>query len=171
MDSTTSPIAGPTDTPLLKMTIGCGLEATVDRCGDREALAEVATGRRWTYQQLADDVNAVAKAMLDSGIQVGDRIGIWAVNCAAWAIVQYATAKIGAILVPLNPGYRAREAEYVLNQAGVRLLFATTAPGPSCLPAVGACRAVGLRRSPPGCHHMTRSISNTPPARQASRRG
>src|SRR5574337_99549 len=127
MDSTTSPIAGPTDTPLLKMTIGCGLEATVDRCGDREALAEVATGRRWTYQQLADDVNAVAKAMLDSGIQVGDRIGIWAVNCAAWAIVQYATAKIGAILVPLNPGYRAREAEYVLNQAGVRLLFASTA--------------------------------------------
>jgi fatty-acyl-CoA synthase len=90
--------------------------------GAREALVERATGRRWTYAELAADTDALALALLEMGVAKGDRVGIWAPNCAEWTLTQYATAKIGAILVNINPAYRTRELEFVLNQSGARLL-------------------------------------------------
>ncbi|MFL6134608.1 MAG: AMP-binding protein, partial [Nocardioidaceae bacterium] len=114
---------GETSPPLLEETIGANLERVVATHGDREALVEVATGRRWTYAELDSDVNALARGLLATGIATGDRVGIWAPNCAEWTVVQYATAKIGAILVNVNPAYRTHELSYALNQSGLRLLF------------------------------------------------
>jgi fatty-acyl-CoA synthase len=94
----------------------------VARFGSREALVDRPTGRRWTYEQLDDDVNLLARALLARSIAKGDRVGIWAPNCAEWVLTQYATAKIGAILVNVNPAYRAHELTYAINQSGVSLL-------------------------------------------------
>jgi fatty-acyl-CoA synthase len=116
--------AGATSPPLLEETIGANLERTVAAHGDREALVEVATGRRWTYAELDADVDALARGLLAAGIAKGDRVGIWAPNCAEWTIVQYATAKVGAIVVNVNPAYRTHELAYALNQSGLELLFA-----------------------------------------------
>lgn len=110
-------------TPLLGETIGENLERTVARFGDREALVDVPTGRRWTYERLNADVDALARALLARGVAKGDRVGIWAPNRAEWVIVQYATAKIGAILVNVNPAYRTHELRYVTEQSGMRLLI------------------------------------------------
>ncbi|MGW3485330.1 AMP-binding protein [Rhodococcus indonesiensis] len=114
---------GPTDRPLLEMTIGENFDQTVTRFPDREALVDVPTGRRWTYTTLCADVDALASALIDEGVAAGDRIAIWAPNCPEWTIVQFAAAKIGAVLVNLNPAYRTHELEYALNQSGIRLLF------------------------------------------------
>ena len=76
--------------------------------GHREALVEY-TARRWTYAQLRADVDALAHGLIRLGIEKGDRVGIWAPNCAEWTLLQYATAKIGAILVCINPAYRTQE--------------------------------------------------------------
>ena len=111
---------------LLGDTIGADFDRTVARFGEREALIEFSTGRAWTYTELSLDVNATALGLLRRGIGKGDRVGIWAPNCAEWTLTQYATAKIGAILVNINPAYRAHELEYVLNQSGVRLLVAVS---------------------------------------------
>ena len=119
--------AGETSPALLEETIGANLERTVEAYADREALVEVASGKRWTWAELNADVNALAVGLLDAGIAKGDRVGIWAPNCAAWTITQYATAKIGAILVNINPAYRTHELAYVLNQSGVKLLISATA--------------------------------------------
>ena len=83
---------------------------------------DVPSGRRWTYAELDADTDAVALGLLGLGIGQGDRVGIWAPNCAEWVLIQYATAKIGAILVNINPAYRSHELGYVLGQSGVRLL-------------------------------------------------
>jgi fatty-acyl-CoA synthase len=112
------------DTPLLGDTIGENLDRTVSRFPDRLALADVPAGRRWSYAELAADVDALALGLLAAGIGVGDRVGIWAPNCAEWVLTQYAAAKIGAILVNINPAYRTSELEFVLNQSGARLLVA-----------------------------------------------
>src|SRR5215467_1606334 len=103
---------------LLEETIGANFERTVAAHRDREALVEVATGRRWTYGELNADVDALARALMAVGVGKGDRVGIWAPNCAEWVLTQYATAKIGAILVNINPAYRTSELEFVLNQSG-----------------------------------------------------
>jgi len=116
--------SGESLTPLLGDTIGGNFDATVRAFGDREALVDCPTGRRWTYAELAADVDALALGLLDLGIAKGDRVGIWAPNCAEWTLTQYATAKIGAILVNINPAYRTSELEYVLNQSGASLLIA-----------------------------------------------
>jgi fatty-acyl-CoA synthase len=116
--------SGTSTTPLLGDTIGANLDRTVERFGDREALVECETGRRWTYRELAAEVDSLAAGLLASGVRVGDRVGIWAPNRAEWVFVQYATAKIGAILVNVNPAYRVHELEHVLNQSGVRTLIA-----------------------------------------------
>src|SRR3954449_12025027 len=114
---------GETSPALLEETIGANFERTVARHPDREALVEVATGRRWTWSSLDGDVNALARGLLAAGIAKGDRVGIWAPNCAEWTLVQYATAKVGAILVNVNPAYLTHELSYALNQSGLRLLF------------------------------------------------
>ena len=110
--------------PLLGDTIGDNFDRTVARFGDREALVDVPAGRRWTYRELAADVEALALGFLDLGVAKGERVGLWAPNCAEWTMVQYATAKIGAILVNINPAYGSRELEYVLRQSGIRTLVA-----------------------------------------------
>jgi len=119
--------AGPRDVALLNTTIGESLDETVARFPRREALVDVPASRRWTYAELGRDVDALAMGLLADGIRPGDRVGIWAPNCAEWFLVQYATAKVGAILVNINPAYRAQELEYALNQSGIRLLFAVEA--------------------------------------------
>lgn len=114
--------SGPSDVPLLGETIGANLTRTVATFGDREALVDVSSGRRWTYTQFDAAVDDVARGLLARGIAKGDRVGIWAPNCAEWVIVQYATARIGAILVNVNPAYRTHELDYVVRQSGMRLL-------------------------------------------------
>jgi fatty-acyl-CoA synthase len=113
---------GETEPPLIEQTIGANFEDTVAAYGDREALVEVSTGKRWTYAELDRDVDALARGLLGAGIEKGDRVGIWAPNCAEWTITQYATAKVGAILVNVNPAYRTHELSYAVNQSGLRML-------------------------------------------------
>src|SRR6201998_1800242 len=124
MSAALSYSSGESATPLLGDTIGGNFDATVLAFADREALVDRPSGRRWTYAELAGDVDALALGLLQMGIEKGDRVGIWAPNCAEWTITQYATAKIGAILVNINPAYRTRELEFVLNQSGSTLLVA-----------------------------------------------
>jgi fatty-acyl-CoA synthase len=114
--------SGTSTVPLLGDTIGANLGRTAARVGDHEALVECATGRRWSYPQLVADVDACALGLDALGVQKGDRVGIWAPNCAEWVFVQYATAKLGAILVNINPAYRTHELAYVLKQAGISVL-------------------------------------------------
>ena len=90
---------GETDQPLLSETIGTNLARTVADHPDREALVEVASGRRWSWSELDRDVDAVARGLLALGLEVGDRVGMWAPNCAEWTVVQLATAKVGIVLV------------------------------------------------------------------------
>jgi fatty-acyl-CoA synthase len=117
-------VSGVSELPLLGDTIGDNFDRTVARHGDREALVDGPSGRRWTYAQLRVEIDAMARGLLAVGIAKGDRVGIWAPNCPEWLLTQYATAKIGAILVTINPAYQTSELEYVLNQAGIRLLVA-----------------------------------------------
>ncbi len=116
--------SGPSTTALIGRTIGADLERTVTLHGDREALVEYATGRRWTYAELDAAVDEVARGLLALGLAKGDRVGIWSPNCAEWVLVQYATAKAGLVLVTVNPAYRTHELSYVLQQSGARLLVA-----------------------------------------------
>ncbi|EHR52940.1 acyl-CoA synthetase (AMP-forming)/AMP-acid ligase II [Saccharomonospora marina XMU15] len=116
--------SGTSEVPLLGDTIGDNFDRTVRAFGERDALVEQFTGRTWTYEQLAAEVDALALGLANAGIGKGDRVGIWAPNCAEWTMTQYATAKIGAILVNINPAYRAHELEYVLNQSGITMLVA-----------------------------------------------
>ncbi|WP_433617749.1 AMP-binding protein [Dactylosporangium sp. CA-139114] len=108
--------------PMLGETIGANLDRTAARVPGADALVDVPTGRRWTYREFLAEVEAVARGLLARGIAKGDRVGIWAPNCPEWTILQYATAKIGAILVNINPAYRTHELAYVLEQSGVGLL-------------------------------------------------
>lgn len=110
---------GRTDLPLLERTIGDAVDATARRHPEREALVELATGRRWTYAELLAAVTLTARALLASGVRRGHRVGLWAPRSAEWAIVQLATAKIGAVLLPLDPDCPAGELSCVLRQAGV----------------------------------------------------
>jgi fatty-acyl-CoA synthase len=117
---------GELEPPLLEETIGASFERTAAAYADREALVEVASGRRWTWAELDRDVNDLARGLLAAGIGKGDRVGIWAPNCAEWTIVQYATAKLGIILVNINPAYRTHELSYAVNQSGLRLLISAS---------------------------------------------
>ena len=115
---------GAANQPLLGETIGENFNRMAMTHADREALVDRFTGRRWTYAELHHDVLALAHGLIRLGIDKGDRVGIWAPNCPEWTVLQYATAEIGAILVPINPAYRTDELAYVVNQAGIRLLVA-----------------------------------------------
>ncbi len=115
---------GDTDIPLLFETIGANLCATALRVPDRDALVDVSTGKRWTYAAFSGEVERLARAFLACGLKRGDRIGIWAPNLPEWSFTQYASARVGAILVNINPAYRSHELRYVLKQSGVRFLIA-----------------------------------------------
>ena len=110
--------------PLLSETIGANLDATVARFPDHEAVVSVHQGVRMTYREFSDTVVTLSRALLAEGFEKGDRIGIWSPNRYEWALVQYATAKIGVILVNINPAYRTSELEYALKQSGCSGLFA-----------------------------------------------
>ncbi len=122
----TSYARGETTPALLEETIGANLSRTAATHADREALVECASGRRWTWAELDRDVDELARGLMGAGIQQGDRVGIWGPNSAEWTLVQFATARIGAILVNVNPAYRTHEFAYVANQSGMRLLVAAT---------------------------------------------
>ena len=113
---------GTTSPPLLETTIGARLRATVERHGEREALVVAHQGYRATYRELWDQADRAARALLAHGVRKGDRVGIWAPNRFEWVVTQFATARIGAILVTINPAYEPAELEYALRKAGVSLL-------------------------------------------------
>ena len=119
--------SGDRSTPLLQETIGRNLETTVARFPDRDALISVHQGIRQSYQAFNDSVDLLAMGLLRLGLEAGDRVGIWSPNCAEWVWIQYATAKIGVILVNINPAYRTHELRYALTQSGCRALVAAQA--------------------------------------------
>jgi fatty-acyl-CoA synthase len=118
---------GVSDVPLLGETIGANLERTVSRFGDREAVVSCHQGVRMTYAEFDEAVDRVASGLIAAGIAKGERVGIWSPNCVEWVLVQFATAKVGAILVNINPAYRTHELDYVLRQSGVKLLVSARA--------------------------------------------
>ena len=121
---TLSAAEGPTSVPLLSETIPQNLARTVAEHPDRDALVSVEQGLRYTYTEFAGEVDRVARGLMGIGVAKGDRVGIWSPNYAEWVLVQYATARIGAILVTINPAYRSSELEYVLNQSQISVLVA-----------------------------------------------
>jgi fatty-acyl-CoA synthase len=110
--------------PLIGETIGDNLERMVARHPDREVLASFHQSVRMTYAEFDAEVNRLARALMSAGLNVGDRIGIWSPNRVEWALVQYATAKAGIILVNVNPSYRVHELQYALAHSSCRMLIA-----------------------------------------------
>ncbi|CAD5262006.1 MULTISPECIES: AMP-binding protein [Halomonadaceae] len=110
------------DKPLLGMTIGDKFDQIATQHADNDALIVLHQNIHWSYRQLQEEVNRCARALLSIGVKKGDRVAIWAPNCSEWTLTQFATAKIGAILVNINPSYRTHELEYALNQSGARFL-------------------------------------------------
>jgi fatty-acyl-CoA synthase len=117
---------GASTVPLLGQTIGENLAATARRVPDAEALVVAHQGVRLTYAQFDVEVDRVARGLLALGLEKGDRVGMWSPNCAEWVLVQYATARVGVVLVNINPAYRTHEVEYALRQSGCRMLIAAT---------------------------------------------
>ena len=109
--------------PLIGKTIGDQFDAVAAEFGSTEALVSVFENRRFTYAQLRDEVNRCAQALMALGVQKGERVGIWSTNCIAWVLTQFATAKIGAILVNINPACRAYELEFALRQSECNYLL------------------------------------------------
>ena len=115
--------SGTSSTPLLGMTIGDKFDEIAGQFPDREALIVHHQNIRWTYRELQQVVDQCAKALLACGLDQGDRVGIWSPNRYEWTVVQFATAKVGIILVNINPAYRLHELEYALNQSGCKMLI------------------------------------------------
>ncbi len=115
--------SGVSSKPMLGHTIGADLDRNAALYAGRDALVDVPSGRRWTYSEFSADVELLAAGLVVKGVKKGDRVGIWAPNCPEWVLAQYATAKIGAILVNINPAYRTHELGFVLKQAGVSVLL------------------------------------------------
>ncbi len=116
--------SGISNKPLIGATIGDFFDEIVEKYPDNEALVVPHQNIRWTYRQLKARVDECARALLAIGMKKGERLGIWAPNCAEWTVTQYATAKIGIILVNINPSYRLHELKYALNQSGCSTLVA-----------------------------------------------
>ncbi|ADO70152.1 AMP-binding protein [Stigmatella aurantiaca] len=116
-------VHGTSSTPLLGETIGENLRRTVERHGDREALVARSQGFRATYRQLWELTTQVALGLLALGVKKGDRVGLWSPNRYEWVVAQYAMARVGAILVNLNPAYKTSELEYALRQSGTSVLL------------------------------------------------
>ena len=114
--------SGISDVPLRGSTLGDDLAGAVAEHPDGEALVDVPSDRRWTYAQLDEDTRALAVALLDRGVEPGDRVAIWAQNVPEWTLALYAVARVGGVVVNVNPAYRAHELEYVLRQSGTRVL-------------------------------------------------
>ncbi|MBC3434459.1 AMP-binding protein [Pseudomonas sp. BW16M2] len=158
-------------TPLLTHCIGDAFDATVARFPDREALVVRHQHLRYTWRQLAEAVDQHARALMALGLQAGDRLGIWAPNCAEWCITQFASAKIGAILVNINPAYRTSELEYALGQSACQWVICADAFKTSdyhamlldLVPELGACRPGELRSARLPELRGVVSLAATPP--------
>jgi fatty-acyl-CoA synthase len=116
-------VAGPLEPPLLVETVPSLLARTVKQHGDLEAAVFCEAGVRWTYRELSQQVDRLAAGLLALGLYKGDRIGIWAPNRPEWLLTQFATARIGLIMVNINPAYRRAELEYALNKVGAKALI------------------------------------------------
>lgn len=114
--------SGPSAIPLLGQTIGQNLKDTVKRFPDNDALVCVEQNYCSSYSEFYNQTTTVAKSLLAKGIAKGERVGIWSPNRSEWVLLQYATARVGIILVNINPSYRSSELEYVLNQSGIKML-------------------------------------------------
>lgn len=137
---------GVTEPPLLESTIGAALEQAADRWGNALALVSRHQGVRWTWTELNAEVDRIATGLLEQGVLKGDRVGIWAPNCAEWTVIQFATAKIGAVLVTINPAYRVSEVEYALNKVGCSVLV--TAPSFKTSDYIAMLRELGPEKLP-----------------------
>ena len=116
-------VHGSSSANLLGETLGTNFDAAAERWGDREALVVRHQNLRWTYKDLKKRVDAFAAGLLSLGLETGDRVGIWSQNNSEWVVTQYATAKVGLILVNINPAYRALELEYAINKVGCKALI------------------------------------------------
>ncbi len=123
MQNTSSHVVGETNTPLIEATIGEVLEQTIARWPKTEALVSLEQNIRWTYEEFGRRVDRLAAGLLALGLEPGDRVGIWAPNCAEWTLAQFATARARLIQVNVNPAYRLSELEYTLNKVGVKALI------------------------------------------------
>ncbi len=137
---------GPTQQQLLDITIPAAMDAAVAKWGDKLALSSLHQNIRWTWAELAAEVDRIASGLLAQGISKGDRVGIWAPNCAEWTVTQFATARIGAVLVTINPAYRLSEVEYALNKVGCVGLV--TAPAFKTSDYIGMLRELGPEKLP-----------------------
>jgi fatty-acyl-CoA synthase len=120
-------VSGVSTTPLLGWTIGDCFDSVAQAHPDRLALVVRSQGIRWTYRELASVVDQFASGLASLGLVAGERIGIWSPNNAEWVVAQFATAKLGLILVTINPAYRAQELEYALRKVGCAALITATA--------------------------------------------
>jgi fatty-acyl-CoA synthase len=125
-DFTASYVSGVSDVPLLGHTIGHALDRAAAAWGDRTALISRAQGVLWTWRELRDRADAFAAGLLALGLRRGDRIGIWSLNRAEWALTQFAAARAGLVLVTINPAYRLSELEFALNKVGCAALVTAT---------------------------------------------
>ena len=116
-------VNGASPVALLGETIGQNLFRTAQRFGDREALVVRHQNYRATYAELWDQTACAARGLLARGVRKGDRVGIWSPNRAEWVVMQYATARIGVILVTINPAYKTAELSYVLQQSGASMIL------------------------------------------------
>ena len=115
-------VCGTSEKPLLGQTIGILFDEIVERYPDNDALVVPFQNVRWTYRMLSEQVDTCARALLAKKIEKGDRVGIWSPNCAEWTVLQLATAKVGAILVNINPSYRLHELEYALQHSSCKMV-------------------------------------------------
>jgi fatty-acyl-CoA synthase len=137
---------GATEPPLIEQTIPAFFDAVVARQPDAPALVSRHQGRRYTYRELQHEARQLASALLDLGLERGDRIGIWSHNNAEWVLMQLATAQVGLILVNINPAYRTAELEYALNKVGCTALV--TMPRFKTSDYLGMLRELGTKRLP-----------------------
>ena len=161
MSKQMSYVSGTSRVPLLGKTIGEMFDETAARFPQNEALIVVHQNIRWSYSQLKEQVDTCALGLHALGLEKGDRIGIWALNCAEWMVLQYATAKLGAILVNINPSYRTSELEYVLKQSGCKFLVADEKTEHSDYSAMINELVPHLKYSKPGQLKCTKSPSLT----------
>ncbi len=148
------------------LTIPAVLDRTVERCSDRDALVFPQLGLRWNYRRFADEVDQAARGLLTLGIRTGEHVAIWATNVPEWVVLQFATARIGAVLVTINPAYRAHELKYVLEQSDSVALVLTDRFKSSDYFAMLAevCPSVTDRPTVPSRKSTSsRGVSQTPP--------
>src|SRR5690554_304225 len=127
MSKQLSYVSGTSERPLIGMTIGDLFDQTVTSFPNNDALISRHQNLRYTYKELQEEVNRCARGLLKMGVTKGERVGIWSPNNAQWCITQFATAKIGVVLVNINPAYRLSELEYALKQSGCRWLICADA--------------------------------------------